>query len=94
MYATARHYKNAAALANAMSSKKDDVRKLIGGVPGFVNYYATRDGDTVTSVSIYNDKAGCDESTRVAGGWVRENVKPLPGAPEITGGEVFINFSK
>lgn len=94
MYATVRRYKNAAALADAMSSKTDEVRKLIGGVPGFVSYYATRDGDAVTSVSIYNDKAGCDESTRLAGQWVRENVKAGVGAPEVSGGEVFINFSK
>lgn len=92
MYATVRRYKNAGALADAMASKTAEVKSLISGVPGFVSYYATRDGDTVTSVSVYNDKAGCDESTRLAGGWVRENVKPLPGAPDISGGEVFVNF--
>jgi hypothetical protein len=94
MYATVRRYKNAAALADAMSSRSDEVKKLITGVPGFVNYFATREGDTVTSVSIYNDKAGCEESTRRAGKWVRENVKPGVGAPEVSGGDVFINFSK
>jgi hypothetical protein len=94
MYATVRRYKNAGALAAAMSSKSADVKKLISGVSGFVSYYATRDGDTMTSVSIYNDKAGCDESTRVAGEWVRANVKPAPAAPEVSGGEVFLSFSK
>jgi len=94
MYATIRRYKNAGALADTMSSKSDEVKKLITGVPGFVNYCATREGDTVTSVSIYNDKAGCEESTRRAGEWVRENVKPVVGAPEVSGGDVFINFSK
>jgi len=92
MYATVRRYENAGALADAMTSKREDVQKLISEVPGFVTYCATREGDTITTVSIYNDKAGCDESTRLAGGWVRENVKPLPGAPDISGGEVFINF--
>jgi heme-degrading monooxygenase HmoA len=92
MYATIRRYKNAQALADAMSSKKDEVKQLISGVPGFVSYYATRDGDTVTSVSVYNDKAGCDESTRRAREWVGQNVKGAVGAPEISGGDVFISF--
>jgi hypothetical protein len=94
MYATVRRYKNAGALVDAMASKTDEVKKLITGVPGFVSYYATREGGTMTSVSIYNDKAGCDESTRQAREWVRENVKPAVEAPEVSGGEVFVNFSK
>jgi hypothetical protein len=92
MYATIRRYKNAQALADAMSSRKDEVKELISGVPGFVGYYATRDGDTLTSVSVYNDKAGCDESTRRAREWVGQNVKGGVGAPEISGGDVFISF--
>jgi hypothetical protein len=94
MYATVRRYKNAKALSDAMSARTDEVRKLISAVPGFVNYFAIRDGDAVTSVSVYDDKAGCDESTRLAGEWVRTNVSPLPGSPEVSGGEVFVTFSK
>lgn len=94
MYATIRRFKNAQALADAMSSRKDEVKQVISGIPGFVSYYATRDGDTVTTVSIYDDKAGGDESTRRGREWVSQNVKPAVGAPEISGGNVFINFSK
>jgi hypothetical protein len=94
MYATVRRYENAGALADAMSAKRDDVQKLISEVPGFVNYYATREGDAITTVSIYNDKAGCDESTRLAREWVRENVQGHITPPEVSGGDVYINFSK
>jgi hypothetical protein len=94
VYATVRRYKNAEALAAAMSAKKGDVQKLISEIPGFVTYYATRDGDSMTSISIYNDKAGCDESTTRAGEWVRANVNPLPSAPDVSGGEVFLTFGK
>lgn len=93
MYVTIRRYKNAGALAEAMTAKKDEVMQLIKGVPGFVAYYATRDGDTMTSVSIYDGKAGGEESTRRAGEWVRANVSSLPPSPDVSGGEVFINFS-
>ena len=94
MYATVRRYKNAGALVEAMNAKTGEVKELISGIPGFVGYYATREGDSMTSISIYNDKAGCDESTRRAGEWVRANVKSMPSAPDVSGGEVFLNFSK
>ena len=92
MYATVRRYKNAAALAEAMAAKSNDVKALLTGIPGFVSYYATRDGDTVTSISIYNDEAGCDESTRRARDWVQANVKSMPSAPDVSSGEIFLNF--
>lgn len=94
MYVTVRRYKSAGPLADAMIAGSGDVEKQIGGVAGFVKYYASRDGDTVTSVTICEDKAGCDESTRLAGEWVRDNVTSLPEAPAVSGGTVFIDFSK
>lgn len=92
MYVTVRRYKNAGGLVEAMSSKSDEIKKLLTAITGFVNYFAMREGDMVTTISIYSDKAGCDESTLQGGQWVRDNAKPLPGAPEISSGEVFVNF--
>lgn len=94
MYATVRRYQNAAALGDAMTSHSSDVKELISSVPGFVSYASSRDGDTVTSITVCNDKAGCDESTRRAREWVAANVKSAIGAPEVSGGPVFLNFSK
>ena len=94
MYVTIRRYKNAGALGDAMSSNSGSVKDLISRVPGFVSYYGSRDGDTVTSITVCSDKAGCDETTRLAGEWVKENVKSPISAPEVSGGSVFLNFSK
>ena len=94
MYATVRRYQNAGALGDAMAAKSGEVQELITGVPGFVSYASSRDGDTVTSITICNDKAGCDESTRRAREWVKENVKAGISAPEVSGGPVFLNFGK
>jgi hypothetical protein len=94
MYATLRWYPGAAALGDAMSAKSSEVEKIIRAVPGFVAYYAIRDGDNVTSVTVCNDKAGTDESTQRAAAWVKENVKGAVGAPHINSGNVFISFSK
>jgi hypothetical protein len=94
MYVTLRWYAGAAALADAMSAKPGEVEKLIRGVPGFVAYYSMRDGDNVTSVTVCEDKAGTDESTRRAAAWVKENVKGALAAPRISEGKPFISFSK
>ena len=94
MYATVRRYKNAGALGDAMASRSGEVKELLTSVPGFVSYHATRDGDTVTSVTVCNDKAGRDESTRRARKWVQENVKSVALSPEVSDGAVFLNFSK
>ncbi len=94
MYATIRWYPGAAALGDAMSANSSDVERIIKDVPGFVAYYAIRDGDNVTSVTVCNDKTGTEESTRRAAAWVKENVKAAVGAPQIASGDVFISFSK
>lgn len=95
MYATVRRYAGAGALMDAMSEKTAEVKEIISSVPGFVAYYATRDADNMTSITVCNDKAGTDESTRRAATWVRENVKTSPPSPpQISSGDVFMSFSK
>jgi hypothetical protein len=92
MYVTVRRYKNAGDLIDTMTARGDEVEDVISGIPGFVSYFASRDGDSMTSISVFDDKAGCDESTRQAAEWVRANVKSMPGAPEVSDGEVFLSF--
>ena len=92
MYVTVRRYRNAEGLMEAMRAKSDEVEDVISSIPGFVSYFATRDGDSMTSISVFEDKAGCDESTRQAAQWVRNNVQSMPGAPEISEGEVLLSF--
>lgn len=92
MYITVRRYENAGALADAMIPASGEINDLMSEIAGFVSYYATRNGDTMTSITVCEDKAGCDESTRLAGTWVKENVKSLPDAPDVSGGDVFISF--
>lgn len=53
-------------------------------------YYAVDVGnDIVFSVSIFQDQAGADESTRAAADYVKQHLAALfQGSPEITAGEV------
>jgi len=95
MYIVVRRYTGASALVDAMVQREQEVRELIRTVPGFRAYYAARTGggDTVATVTVCDDKAGTDESTRRAGEWVRANVSGASlAAPEVTEGETYITF--
>ena len=93
MYVVVRTWANAGELADAMLQKQQEVTDLIRGVPGFVAYYATRAGDTLTTVTICDTQAGTQESTRRAGEWVKTNLPGTSiGAPQIAEGETFVQF--
>jgi heme-degrading monooxygenase HmoA len=92
MYTVIRHYKGNSQLFDELERRTDEVEQVIRGVSGFVSYslVRTEDGGGF-SVSVFEDKAGTDESTRVAGDWVRENVPQAAGSPpEVTEGRVFL----
>jgi hypothetical protein len=59
-------------------------------VSGFQAYYALDGGDgRLASVSVFEDQAGAEESTRVAGDYIRQNMASLlPDPPEVLQGEV------
>ena len=96
MYAVVRNYSGAGAsqLFDELDRRKADVEKLIRGVPGFVSYTLMRTGDGGISVTVCRDKAGTDESVRIAAGWIRENM-PATGAqpPKISEGETILQLS-
>ncbi len=95
MYVVVRRWRNAAALADAMTSRSQEVEELLRGVPGFVAYYAVRNGAEVTTITACDTRVGTQESTRLAGEWVKQNVSGSPpGAPEITEGETFLQFAR
>jgi hypothetical protein len=94
MYATVRHYENAKALSDAMAAAPHEVKEALSVIPGFITYIATREGDSVTSITICENKEACDESTRVAREWVKSHVSSPLSPPVINDGEAFINFSK
>ncbi len=93
MYIVVRSWSNAAALADAMVARQQEVTDLIKGVPGFVAYYATRSGDSVTSVTVCQSQEGTSESSRLAREWVGKNLGGASiSAPQIAEGETFIQF--
>ena len=92
MYATVRNYAGNRELADALLENESEVKRLITGIDGFRAYYLIRTDDGAASVSVYDDKSGADESTRVAGEWLRENVPDVAGSPpQVSSGEVIID---
>ena len=95
MHAVIRTYVNAASkkLFDVLEERKADVEAVIRKVPGLVSYTLLRTGDGGVSITVCQDKAGADESVRVAREWVRTNASDV-GAhpPAVTEGSVVLQI--
>jgi hypothetical protein len=94
MFVVVRSYSGQGAqeLFDLLGQRQADVKDLIGGVPGFVSYAAFRSGDGGMTVTVCQDKAGTDESSRRAAEWVKENVSTDVSPPTITEGSTVLDF--
>jgi len=95
MHVAVRSYsgQGASELFDVLAESEEDVKTLISSVPGFVSYAAFRSGDGGMTVTICQDKAGTDESSRRAAKWVKENVSTLGSPPVvITEGSTVLLF--
>jgi len=95
MHVVVRSYSGhgASELFDLLGQREEDVKTLIGGVPGFVSYAAFASGDGGMTVTVCEDKAGTDESSRRAAEWVRENLSTSGNPPAITEGSTVLQFS-
>jgi quinol monooxygenase YgiN len=91
MFAVIRHYhfdpKNSAEIDRQV---REDFVPLIKKAKGFVRYYwlDTGKGEGV-SLSVFEDKAGADESVRLAADYVQKHLsKLLTEKPEVIEGRV------
>jgi hypothetical protein len=92
MHLTIRSY-SGGDLADVLGGREDEVRRVIASIDGFHSYYAVRTGDGTTTISVFEDEAGAEASTKAAAGWVAENLPDASfGAPQVTTGEVVISF--
>jgi heme-degrading monooxygenase HmoA len=92
MYATVRTYSAGSELADALVGSSSAVKELISGIDGFKAYYLVRTADGAVSISVYEDEAGAEESTKAAAAWISENLPGVGGvAPQVSSGEVVIN---
>ena len=91
MYVALRRYQiKAGASAEIARRVQQGFVPLVSQIPGFVAYYGVDAGnDVIVTISIFEDQAGEEESTRRAADWVKQNTAELvQGPPEVTAGEV------
>lgn len=93
MHTVIREYsgKGAKELFDILERRRSEVENVIRPVHGFVSYTLARTGNGGFSVTVCEDKAGADESMRVAHDWIAKNAATTGvGAPKVVEGTVII----
>jgi len=91
MHATIRRY-GSSDLADLLEARNSELEAMMSGVPGMQGYYLMRTDDGCASITVCDDEAGTDESTRLARDWIRDNAADLQvGAPQIRSGPVVVH---
>ncbi|GHD65533.1 MULTISPECIES: hypothetical protein [Streptomyces] len=90
MYAAIRRYEGVTDSGEAARLVNEGFVPLMRQVPGFVAYYWIDTGDgAMVSTSVFQDRAGADESISRAADFVRDNLASLlPNPPQVMAGEV------
>jgi hypothetical protein len=99
MYATIRRYESSDQSRNSevVKNVNEHLLPTLSELPGFNGYSLIDAGDgVVTSIGFFDTAAQADESTRIAGSWLREQKldEVFKTPPMITRGEVVINKSR
>jgi len=95
MHAVMRNYsgKGTKKLFDIIEKNKTEVEKVIKPIKGFVSYSLVRTTRGGFSITVCQDKAGTDESIRVAREWIAKNARDTgAAAPTVSGGAVILHF--
>ncbi len=95
MHAVVRTYSGAGVkqLFELMEQRKADIEAVIRKVPGLVSYTMMRSGDGGVSVTVCKDKAGVEESVKVAREWIQKNASNIQANPPVvTEGSVIVQI--
>ncbi|MFD5947838.1 hypothetical protein ACFWAZ_11220 [Streptomyces collinus] len=89
MHAVIRRYEGVTDPAEAGRRVNEEFLPLLRQVQGFVAYYfVDAGGGVMVSTSVFQDRAGAEESTERAGDYVRNRLAELlPNPPQVTAGE-------
>jgi hypothetical protein len=89
MHAVMRRYEGVTDPAEAGRRVSEEFLPLLRQVQGFVAYYfVDAGGGVMVSTSVFQDRAGAEESTERAGDYVRDRLAELlPNPPQVTAGE-------
>ena len=94
MYMVIRSYsgQGASELFDLLEQREGEIKEIISTVPGFVSYAACRSASGGATVTLCQDQAGTEESSRRAADWVGENATASVDPPAVTEGSTFLQF--
>ena len=84
-------------LFSLLEQRKAEVEKLMRSVKGFESYTLARssNGEGGLSMTVCQDKAGTEESGRIAKEWVAKNAGNIGvDAPKVSQGSIIIHATK
>jgi len=96
MYAIIRSYSGSGAseLIDFIAERKADVESILRSIGGFVSWTLIKTDGGGATVTICQDKAGTDESIRVAREWIQKNASGLSvDPPSVSEGPVSMHLS-
>ena len=95
MHAVVRNYSGAGAkqLFDVLEQRKAEVETTLRKVHGLMSYTLLRSGDGGMSITVCEDKAGADESVKVAREWIKNNASNIQASPPaVTEGSVILQI--
>jgi len=94
MFASVRKYNGAPTMVEELVKRQDEVRSALTPIRGFNAYYLLKSDDGALSMTICEDRAGVEESNRVASTWLKDKLPTFSSrAPEITIGQLQIHVN-
>jgi len=88
-FATIRKYKGAAPMSDELVKHQGEITSVLQKIRGFHAYYLLKTSDGPVSMTVCDDKAGVEESNRVAATWLKDKLPTFATrTPEITTGEL------
>jgi len=95
MHAVVRSYsgEGASMVFDLVEKDAEEVKSLLGSIPGFVSYTAIRTAGGGVTVTVCEDQTGTDESSKRAAGFVKERSEGrMIDPPTISEGDTSLHF--
>jgi hypothetical protein len=89
LFAATRKFTGVPELSDDLMKHQAEIAGVLKPIKGFRAYYLIKTADGILSVTLCEDRAGVEESNRVASTWLKEKLPTYANrTPEITVGEV------
>lgn len=95
MHAVVRRYTGPGAsdLFHLLEKRKGEVEDIIRTVPGLVSYTLVRDEEGGASITVCEDRTGCEASMKAARDWIAAHAKGLGlMPPDVTDGTAILHL--